>query len=166
MDLLEALKSLDVTDDSLWTDEGLPTIDATKAASGLTKVTRSLINEVALGLTRQNAKDFVPLNAEPVAESVTETVADVELEFNAVNVELNSLLAQKEALDTKVKEISNRQAVLSVEVDKTKKELTYSDIHGQIQDALQQDLAVKIEQSKTLKLQGFTDEQIERILGG
>ena len=171
MSLLDSLKTLDPTDDSLWTEDGLPTIEAAKAVSGLTKLTRSQINEVALGLTRANVTEFttapVVATEEVVTEAVVETVVTFdEGSYDAVNAELTAMLRQKEEFDAKLKELTNKQAVMSVEANKQQTGLTADELHGLRQDALAQEIDLLVKRSQALQEQGFTDEQIERILRG
>jgi hypothetical protein len=78
MNLLETLKALDPTDDSLWTDDGLPALDAVKAITGDKKLTRQALNDIALGLTRTNVAEYTPLtkatDVQPEEVIVEETV--------------------------------------------------------------------------------------------
>jgi hypothetical protein len=71
MSLLDTLKTLDPTDDSLWTDDGLPALDAVKTITGDKKLTRQSVNDVALGLTRSNVTEYVAAPTPAVAEEVT-----------------------------------------------------------------------------------------------
>lgn len=84
MSLLDTLKALDPLDDLVWTDDGLPAIDAVRIASGDSKVTRKMINDVALGLTRTNVLEYVPLSkavdevVEPATVEIIEEVSNEE----------------------------------------------------------------------------------------
>jgi hypothetical protein len=68
----------------MWTDDGLPAIDAVRIVTGDSKVTRKMINDVALGLTRINVLEYVPLSkaanevAEPIVVEATEEVSSEE----------------------------------------------------------------------------------------
>ena len=78
MSLLDTLKALDPADDSLWTDDGLPALDAVKTLTGDTKISRKAINDVALGLTRANVLEYVapPTQATPEAAVVEQPVVE------------------------------------------------------------------------------------------
>jgi hypothetical protein len=78
MSLLETLKTLDPADDSLWTDDGLPALDAVKAITGDKKLTRQSVNDVALGLTRSNVTSYeaAPVSATRVEEKPVEPIVE------------------------------------------------------------------------------------------
>lgn len=94
MSLLDTIKAFDPLDDSLWTDDGLPVIDAVKAATGDAKITRKTINDVALGLTRTNVVDYVPLTkANDVTPAVqAEVVVENQVEDDRIAQERASVL--------------------------------------------------------------------------
>jgi hypothetical protein len=56
--MLELLKTLDPTDDTLWTEDGLPSLSAVQALLGDNAITRDDINKVALGLVRANVAEY------------------------------------------------------------------------------------------------------------
>jgi len=98
MSLLDTLKGFSPEDDSLWTDDGLPSIDAVKAATGDKKVTRDAINKAALGLTRTNVAEYV---APPETNVVEEVVAQPTVTVEEAPVALEgvaALLAEIEAV--------------------------------------------------------------------
>lgn len=98
MSLLDTLKGFSPEDESLWTDDGLPSIDAVKAATGDKKVTRDAINKAALGLTRTNVAEYI---APPEANVVEEVVAQPTVTVEEAPVALEgvaALLAEIEAV--------------------------------------------------------------------
>ena len=100
-ELLDVLKSLDPNDDSLWTDDGLPALDAVKALSGDKKLTRQALNDVALGLTRTTVASYDTPPAKAVTEVTVETKVEEALSQDDVKAELELALAAIEEARTK-----------------------------------------------------------------
>jgi hypothetical protein len=124
MSLLDTLKGFSPEDDSLWTDDGLPSIDAVKAATGDKKVTREAINKAALGLTRTNVAEYVaPPEAnvvEVVAAQPTVTVeeAPVALEgVAALLAEIEAVRATIAAKQATASDIAKEVAALTVQLN-------------------------------------------------
>jgi hypothetical protein len=124
MSLLDTLKGFSPEDDSLWTDDGLPSIDAVKAATGDKKVTRDAINKAALGLTRTNVAEYVAPPEANVAEEVvaqpTVTVeeAPVALEgVAALLAEIEAVRATIAAKQATASDIAKEVAALTVQLN-------------------------------------------------
>jgi hypothetical protein len=80
--LLEVIKTLDPNDATLWTSDGLPKLDKLSLALG-SNVTRTEVNAVAFGLTKDNVATWV---APPSKEPAVEAEAPVNVE--TTNAEL------------------------------------------------------------------------------
>lgn len=122
-DLLETLKALDPTDDSLWTDDGLPSLAAVQELVG-SDVTREAINEVAAGLTRITVTDYVapikkskkakveePVVAEPVVE---EPQDELVTKVAALRETISTKLEAKVQLEKELVELN--QELFSLEI--------------------------------------------------
>ena len=80
--LLEVIKTLDPNDATLWTSDGLPKLDKLSLALG-SNVTRTEVNAVAFGLTKDNVATWVaPPSKEP------EAPAEVPVDVETANAEL------------------------------------------------------------------------------
>lgn len=95
MDIREALSSLDTLDDSLWTSEGAPKIDAVKELLGR-PVTRQEIIDVAPHFSREN-----PIVEEEKSDAEEgQGVSEGRQEEVIVDSALLDEFAQKEPMDT------------------------------------------------------------------
>ena len=82
--LLEVIKTLDPNDATLWTSDGLPKLDKLSLALG-SNVTRTEVNAVAFGLTKDNVATWVaPPSKEPEAPVV------IPVDVETTNAELLS----------------------------------------------------------------------------
>ena len=88
MDIKEALSKLDTIDDSLWTGEGFPKIDAVKEILGR-PVTRQEIVEAAPKFTRENPD----LEDEPVAS--TDPADEFEVQEEAQPIDLSDFIGSE-----------------------------------------------------------------------
>lgn len=117
--MLELLKTLDPADDTLWTDDGLPSLSAVQTLVGDATITRDDINKVALGLVRSNVTEYtVPAKkvAKKAKEEVEETpvVAEVietpqtELEDSIVKLraELSAKVEAKVKLESELTQMT------------------------------------------------------------
>ena len=116
-DLLNVLKSLDPLDDTAWTDDGLPALDAVKAITGDAKITRKSINDVALGLTRSNVGEYI---APPVKESKVASSDDGIVPQDNVKAELDKALAA-------IEEARNRASTTEAELAELQRKVTELD---------------------------------------
>lgn len=88
--LLETIKTLDPNDATLWTSDGLPKLDKLSLALG-SNVTRTEVNAVAFGLTKDNVATWVaPASKEPVVEAA-EPVVDIDTQNAALRDEIKTL---------------------------------------------------------------------------
>lgn len=70
MDILEALATLDLTNDEMWTEDGLPSVDVVAALVENDKLTRADIMQVAPEFTRDSsATPDQPSDSDEVAKS-------------------------------------------------------------------------------------------------
>lgn len=76
--LIEVIKALDPNDSTLWTSDGLPKLDKLSLAMG-SNVTRSEVNTVAFGLTKDNVATWVaPADNQPEVAQEPAVVIDVD----------------------------------------------------------------------------------------
>lgn len=98
--LLETIKTLDPNDATLWTSDGLPKLDKLSLALG-SNVTRTEVNAVAFGLTKDNVATWVaPASKEPVVEAA-EPVVDIDTQNAQLRDEIKTLsdtYSEKKAL--------------------------------------------------------------------
>lgn len=106
--LLEVIKTLDPNDSTLWTSDGLPKLDKLSLALG-SNVTRTEVNAVAFGLTKDNVATWVaPASKEPEAP-VAEPVIDLDQQNAILRTEINAMSdiysEKKAALEALQKEL-------------------------------------------------------------
>lgn len=126
MSLLDSLKTLDPLDDTLWTDDGLPTIEAAKVISGDKKLTREAINKVALGLTRSNVTEYDVSFSSWVEDEVKEVAPIVEKSV-ALN-DVDALLAKIDVLQKTIADKTAARHAIELEVSELAKELAALEI--------------------------------------
>ena len=126
MSLLDTLKALDPLDDTLWTDDGLPALDAVKTLSGDARLTRSAINKVALGLTRTNVAEYTAA-PEPAVEAVVEEAAVV-VETTVALSDVEVLLAKIEDLQKTIANKTEAKRTIEAEVGELARELAALEI--------------------------------------
>lgn len=107
--LLEVIKTLDPNDATLWTSDGLPKLDKLSLALG-SNVTRTEVNAVAFGLTKDNVATWVaPPSKEP--EAPVEVPVDVETSnaelLNEIKVLSDSYSEKRAALLAMQKELDD-----------------------------------------------------------
>lgn len=64
MDIIEALRKLDVDNDNHWTSDGLPRLDTVKMIASDPSISRMDIDAVAAGFNRSNAATWQPVKSE------------------------------------------------------------------------------------------------------
>ena len=64
MDIIEALRKLDVDNDNHWTSDGLPRLDTVKMIASNPSISRMDIDAVAAGFNRSNADTWQPVKSE------------------------------------------------------------------------------------------------------
>lgn len=64
MDIIEALRKLDVDNDNHWTSDGLPRLDTVKMIASNPSISRMDIDAVAAGFNRSNAATWQPVKSE------------------------------------------------------------------------------------------------------
>lgn len=86
MDIIEALRKLDVDNDNHWTSDGLPRLDTVKMIASNPSISRMDIDAVAAGFNRSNADTWQPVKSEtqetgetnPTANDQPQTTEDVQ----------------------------------------------------------------------------------------
>jgi DNA-binding transcriptional MerR regulator len=169
--LLDTLKTLDPTDDSLWTDDGLPALDAVKAVTGLDKVTRANINKVALGLTRSNVVDYVAPESADKEEEIVETQV-VEVNQDILGNEIDVLRNELAQLNDAKKALEEQIAAKANQLNEAERKIVRpldSELNAQvIADYIasaQRERDMKTEQIKKLESSGMSMKEIKELLG-
>ena len=88
--ILEVIKSLDPNDASLWTSDGLPKLDKLSLALG-SNVTRSEVNAVAFGLTKDNVATWVAPASKEAEPTEAEPVVDIDTQNAQLRDEIKNL---------------------------------------------------------------------------
>ena len=79
MDIIEALRKLDVDNDNHWTSDGLPRLDTVKMIASNPSISRMDIDAVAAGFNRSNGEANPTANDQPpTTEDVQEPVVQSE----------------------------------------------------------------------------------------
>lgn len=86
MELLQALKSLDVTNDDHWTGAGSPKMDIVKELTGNSELTRDDVTTAAPGLSRT---DFVFLDIPESEEDREEVLEMIEDDIDSLKAKLD-----------------------------------------------------------------------------
>ena len=76
MDIIEALRKLDVDNDNHWTSDGLPRLDTVKMIASNPSISRMDIDAVAAGFNRSNADTWQPVKSEPQETGETNPTAN------------------------------------------------------------------------------------------
>ena len=181
MDLLAVLKTLDPTNDSLWTDDGLPALDAVKAATGDSKITRSALNKVALGLTRDNVATYEPPTKAEESEVSSDTVVEapivttvalgevpaLQAQIEAVREEINATLKQRNDLTAKLDD-------LTVKLQDLEKKIPIAEIEAELERANMESYLKRAKEEREargeilrkLKETGLSLDQVKEIVNG
>lgn len=127
MDIKTALTQLDHSDDSQWTNEGLPQIAVVKKLTGDNKVTRKLITEAAADFRRNADADTgeqtnesqaeTEQAAEPQAQESKAVTADGEVtdvqgRYDAITDEIMELQTSRDELDEQIAKLTQEQTRL------------------------------------------------------
>lgn len=173
-DLLTVLKTLDPTDDTLWTDDGLPALDAVKTLAGDAKVTRAAINKVALGLTRENVTTYEAPSAatepevapEPVVEVVPEVTQDeLQVELEKVRTELFAKVEAKNALEAEIVQLNQKYSSLEAKVKPVDDSIANAEALAGYAAAAQAEREARAEKMQKLLDSGLTMKEIQEVMG-
>lgn len=78
MDTIQAaVTSLNVDDDSQWTEDGLPVLEIIQEKSGIADLTREQLNEAAPGFTRETFRAFLDSDSTAPTETLVAPIAPV-----------------------------------------------------------------------------------------
>ena len=181
VDLLSVLKSLDPFDETVWTDDGLPALDAVKALAGNPELTREDINKVALGLLRDNVATYTaPPKASKKQKEVVEeivpqaplatavTPADdqdaLQVELQAAHEELQVLLAQKQAIEAQILDLDSRHKALERQVVHKSDSEENALVIAEYVASAQRERDLKAEKIKQLEESGLSMKEILDII--
>lgn len=171
-DLLEVLKGLNPDDNSVWTEDGLPSLEAVRL---LTKrsVTRAEINKVALGLTRTTVTGFVPVEKE-VVSTVTTAIEEVVTKSSQENVqseldktrdEITKFSIEKQAIETKIKELTNYFNQLEAKLEKVDNSTATAEVLSGYVASVLVERQKKEENLRKLQESGLSVSEIKEITG-
>lgn len=174
-DLLTVLKTLDPADDTLWTDDGLPALDAVKSLTGDAKVTRAAINKVALGLTRDNVTTYeAPQEAvvepevakEPVVEVVPEITQDeLQVQLDKVRTELFAKVEAKNALESEILQLNQQYSTLEAKVKPIDDSIANAEALAGYAAAAQAEREARAEKMQKLLESGLSMKEIQEVMG-
>lgn len=107
--VVDALKGLDTAADGQWTGEGTPSLDAVRAASGLPKLSRQALTNVAPDMNRANHAEWVESLSAPPEPDTAAALAAAEAELAATEAQFAAIAKAREDLlkavdDLKIKE--------------------------------------------------------------
>lgn len=181
VDLLSVLKSLDPFDETVWTDDGLPALDAVKALVGDSELTRDDINKVALGLLRDNVATYTtpPKASKKQKEVVEEIVPEaplavavipaddqdaLQVELQAAHNELQGLLAQKQAIEAQILDLDSRHKALERQVIHKSDSEENALVIAEYVASAQRERDLKAEKIKQLEESGLSVKEILDII--
>jgi ribosomal silencing factor RsfS len=181
VDLLSVLKSLDPFDETVWTDDGLPALDAVKALVGDSELTRDDINKVALGLLRDNVATYTtpPKASKKQKEVVEEIVPEaplavavipaddqdaLQVELQAAHDELQGLLAQKQAIEAQILDLDSRHKALERQVIHKSDSEENALVIAEYVASAQRERDLKAEKIKQLEESGLSVKEILDII--
>jgi ribosomal silencing factor RsfS len=181
VDLLSVLKSLDPFDETVWTDDGLPALDAVKALVGDSELTRDDINKVALGLLRDNVATYTtpPKASKKQKEVIEETVPEaplavavipaddqdaLQVELQAAHNELQGLLAQKQAIEAQILDLDSRHKALERQVIHKSDSEENALVIAEYVASAQRERDLKAEKIKQLEESGLSVKEILDII--
>jgi ribosomal silencing factor RsfS len=181
VDLLSVLKSLDPFDETVWTDDGLPALDAVKALVGDSELTREDINKVALGLLRDNVATYTtpPKASKKQKEVVEEIVPEaplavtvipaddqdaLQVELQAAHNELQGLLAQKQAIEAQILDLDSRHKALERQVIHKSDSEENALVIAEYVASAQRERDLKAEKIKQLEESGLSVKEILDII--
>jgi ribosomal silencing factor RsfS len=181
VDLLSVLKSLDPFDETVWTDDGLPALDAVKALVGDSELTRDDINKVALGLLRDNVATYTtpPKVSKKQKEVIEEIVPEaplavavipaddqdaLQVELQAAHDELQGLLAQKQAIEAQILDLDSRHKALERQVIHKSDSEENALVIAEYVASAQRERDLKAEKIKQLEESGLSMKEILDII--
>lgn len=181
VDLLSVLKSLDPFDETVWTDDGLPALDAVKALVGDSELTRDDINKVALGLLRDNVATYTaPPKASKKQKEVVEEIAPeaplavavipaddqdaLQVELQVAHNELQGLLAQKQAIEAQILDLDSRHKALERQVIHKSDSEENALVIAEYVASAQRERDLKAEKIKQLEESGLSVKEILDII--
>jgi ribosomal silencing factor RsfS len=181
VDLLSVLKSLDPFDETVWTDDGLPALDAVKALVGDSELTRDDINKVALGLLRDNVATYTapPKASKKQKEVIEEIVPEaplavavipaddqdaLQVELQAAHDELQGLLAQKQAIEAQILDLDSRHKALERQVIHKSDSEENALVIAEYVASAQRERDLKAEKIKQLEESGLSVKEILDII--
>lgn len=181
VDLLSVLKSLDPFDETVWTDDGLPALDAVKALVGDSELTRDDINKVALGLLRDNVATYTapPKASKKQKEVIEEIVPEaplavavipaddqdaLQVELQAAHDELQGLLAQKQAIEAQILDLDSRHKALERQVIHKSDSEENALVIAEYVASAQRERDLKAEKIKQLEESGLSMKEILDII--
>jgi polyribonucleotide nucleotidyltransferase len=158
-ELLDVLKALDPNDATLWTDDGLPMLDAVKALTGDSKLTRSALNKVALGLTRDTVATYTTAPVDASVATVEEVIVVEEpvqsLSQDEVKAAIAVASAEFEELRNKADSTETELAKLQKQVDELSSQLVKPTPNEEFAEAISHYVAAtakeRMERSEKLK---------------
>lgn len=136
MSLLEKLKTLDPTDASLWTADGLPKLDAVSQLVGKA-VTREEVNSVAFGLTKSNVATYTPPADKVEKAPAPAQVAEPTVDESALIAQITVLDEEIIALQTSITDTNKLIDEKSLAVAELRKQLAKEDDPNRLQSGIQ-----------------------------
>lgn len=106
-EIAEALKTIDTTDDSKWTDDGSPRVDVVQALVNDTTVTRRMINEALPGFNR--TAPATPEDEQAPSGEVASAGADLEALDASDDAEIDDPTSERALSKEEVRAIMTRR---------------------------------------------------------
>lgn len=104
MDLLQALESLDHSDDSLWTTSGLPVVEKLRELTGNPELNRKEITNAAPEFVRQAPVEPKQTSDEPAEQPVQKKTPKEQVD--ELDHAINDLILERDAIDSKIAQLS------------------------------------------------------------
>lgn len=127
MEIAEALKKLDPSDDSQWNADGLPGLDIMKTLTGRPKLSRREITEAIPEFTKDTAGKVFDKPLEELADKPPEPVMSALDEADKILEELlpkATSIDRKKEIDERINDLNQQKGVIELEVDVLLREQT------------------------------------------
>lgn len=130
MTIKEAIYSLDVTDDSLWTADGLPRVDVVQELVDDDTITRQQITDADPSFSRR--QDRPSGHAEPEELPTMKDIQDYDHEINELEIQQQNIAREIRILNSLRDELVAKNMVHSTSQDDTRARIEYIKKQGQL----------------------------------
>lgn len=112
MTIKEALVSLNPEDDSLWTGDGLPTVEAVQILLGDESITRAQITEADPSFCRDQAK----VRTQPPVGAAKDRGPSLEEQLHDLDVQIEKLLTEQNRITNQIDVLSRKRGAVQTRI--------------------------------------------------